>query len=165
MEIQERDDRIQGKFMKISHMYFTRIFQQLSKLGVHPGQCAMLWMLRREDGLSQNELSKRLKVKPSTVAVSIRRMEKSGLIERRADREDMRKNKIYLTEHAKSILEESETILDENEKLMTEGLSETERCLLLRLLDQIIGNLERMAPYAGEAGCPLEAVKEEEADA
>ena len=154
-------DRIQSKLIQISHMHFSRVFQQFGSLGVHPGQCGMLWILRQEDGLSQSELAKRLKIKPSTVTVSIRRMEKAGLLERRADREDMRRNRIYLTDHAKNILEKAKKIFDENEKIMTEGSSEAEQCLLLRLLNQIIENLERAAPSDEENYCRIKPLKEE----
>lgn len=110
-------DRIQSKLIQISHMQFSRVFQQFGSLGVHPGQCGMLWILRQEDGLSQSELAKRLKIKPSTVTVSIRRMEKAGLLERRADREDMRRNRIYLTDHAKNILEKAKKFLTRMRRL------------------------------------------------
>ncbi len=154
-------DGIQSRLIQISHIHFPRLFRQFGSLGIHPGQCGMLWILHREDGLSQSELAKRLKIKPSTVAVSIRRMEKAGLLERRADKEDMRRNRIYLTGRAQDILEKSKEIYRENEKIMTEGISEAEQYLLIRLLNQIIENLERAAPSDGGDYCQLETFKED----
>lgn len=155
-------DGIQSRLIQISHIHFPKLFRQFGSLGIHPSQCGMLWILHRENGLSQSELAKRLKIKPSTVAVSIRRMEKAGFLERRADKKDLRRNCIYLTDRAQEILEKSKEIYRENEKIMTEGISEAEKCLLIRLLNQIIENLERAEPSGCEGYCQIEMLKEDE---
>lgn len=155
-------DGIQSRLIQISHIHFPKLFRQFGNLGIHPSQCGMLWILHRENGLSQSELAKRLKIKPSTVAVSIRRMEKAGFLERRADKKDLRRNCIYLTDRAQEILEKSKEIYRENEKIMTEGISEAEQYLLIRLLNQIIENLERAEPSGCEGYCQIEMLKEDE---
>ena len=77
------DSSIHGLMIKSARLYFVRAFHLLERLGLHPGQVPLLVALYREDGLSQKELVKRLSVKPSTVAVMIKRMERNGLLLRR----------------------------------------------------------------------------------
>lgn len=91
------DSSIHGLMIKSARLYFVRAFHLLERLGLHPGQVPLLVALYREDGLSQKELVKRLSVKPSTVAVMIKRMERNGLLQRRSDDKDQRVTRICLT--------------------------------------------------------------------
>ena len=58
----------------------------------------LLLQLHRHGGMSQKELVGKLMVKPPTVTVMIKRMEKSGFIQRKQDEQDQRVSRIYLTE-------------------------------------------------------------------
>ncbi len=72
-------DSTQTLLLKMSHLYFRNSFEQLSNLGVHPGQLPMIKLLGREGGLSQREISDKLRVKPPSVAVSIKKNGERGL--------------------------------------------------------------------------------------
>lgn len=138
------DTTIQGLFMRASHTYFQKNFCQINRLGLHPGQIPVLWHLFQEEGLSQKELSNRLKVKPPTVNVSLQRLEKMECIYRQQDAKDLRISRIYLTEKGKDLAEQIERIMENNERQMTKNFTETEICLLSRFLRQMIENIESM---------------------
>lgn len=70
---------------QIMRLYFTRNYALMEKLDVHPGQVPLLLQLHRHGGMRQKELVGKLMVKPPTVTVMIKRMEKSGFIQRKQD--------------------------------------------------------------------------------
>ena len=135
-------DSIQELFMRASHSYFQKSFQQLTSIGLRPGQPPMLWHLAQEDGLSQRELARRMRVKPPTVNVSLQRMEKAEYICRSQDPKDQRITRIFLTEKGRRLVGQIGEIMKENEIRITRHFTETELCLLNRFLKQLIQNIE-----------------------
>lgn len=137
-------DRIQALLIRISHLYFLKMFQQLSSTGVHPGQLPMINLLGSHEGLSQKEIAERLKIKPPTVNVSLKRMEHAGFIERRADERDQRVSRIYLSGQGRDIYGKMKIMLEYNEQQLLQGFTESELCLLQRFFKQMLGNLEQI---------------------
>ncbi|MCP4182103.1 MAG: MarR family transcriptional regulator [Hyphomicrobiales bacterium] len=88
----------------INHM--ARLFAQglrdeIAPLGIAPAQFMALLELWNEDGLTQKELVERLDVEQATIANTITRMERDGLIERRSHPDDGRARLIYATDKAR----------------------------------------------------------------
>ncbi|MEG1848324.1 MAG: MarR family transcriptional regulator [Lachnospiraceae bacterium] len=137
-------ENMQITMMKISHLYFEKIFQQLIDTEVHPGQLPMIRLLGEGSGLSQHEIAARLRIKPPTVNVSIKRMEKAGFVERRSDEADTRVNKIFLTQKGMEFHKKMRMVVQQNESVLLQGFTESEVCLLKRFFEQIIRNLEEM---------------------
>lgn len=133
---------LQMLLLKASHMFFALNYEQLTAKGLHPGQIPMLRLLAEEGGLSQREIAAHLHVKPPSVAVSIRRMERAGLLVRMADEKDQRITRISLSPAGLEAVEHIQKGFEENEKLLFQGFTETEECLLRRFLIQIIKNME-----------------------
>ena len=103
----------------------------------------MLFILQKKEGMSQREICDEMKIKPPSVAVSIKRMEKAGLIERKPDEKDQRVVRIYVTEKGKSLSKQIEKVVKESEAKVVEGFSEVEICLMKRFLKQMIANMEQ----------------------
>lgn len=71
---------------------FARVLQeQIAPLGVVPGQFAQLLALYEEDGVTQQDLCKKVQVEQPTMASTLARMERDGLIARRPHPTDGRK--------------------------------------------------------------------------
>jgi DNA-binding MarR family transcriptional regulator len=68
-------------------------------------------------------------------------MEQAGLIERRADPEDARVTRVYLTERGRALEQPVLDVWKELETQTVAGLSATEQALLSRLLQQVSANL------------------------
>jgi len=83
---------------QVIRFYHQRTHMQLGKIGLYPGQPPILFMLWNKDGRSQKEFAEKLSLKPATITVMLRRMEKAGILERRIDAEDSRISRVYLTE-------------------------------------------------------------------
>lgn len=77
--------------------------KMLRDSGVYFGQPPVLDYLSEHGECSQKELSDGINVSPASVAVSVKRMQKSGLITKISDENDLRCNRIALTEMASSV--------------------------------------------------------------
>lgn len=144
MEPEEVEEQggIQMLLFRITHRYFTKMFQQLSSTGVHPGQIPMIRLLGKRGGVSQKEIARMLKIKPPTVTVSLRRMENAGLIERKPDEKDQRVSRIYLSKTGMDVYEKMKVMVEYNEKFLLKGYTQSELCLLERFLRQMMENVE-----------------------
>lgn len=136
-----KEDSIQSKFMKLTHLYYRNSFSVFKETEIHPKQVPMMIILDKKAGISQKEISRELHISAPTVAVSMKRLEKSGFIERRPDENDLRKSCIYLTAQGKEMIEKAKSCVAANEKLLFKGFSESEICLMKRFFDQMIANL------------------------
>ena len=98
--------------------------------------------MEEREGISQREISDVLKISAPTVAVSVKRLEKTGMLERRNDEKDQRVMRIYLTEKGRRLTKTMKRYFEENEKAMFQGFSESELCLMKRFFKQMAENLE-----------------------
>lgn len=128
-------------FMEIFKLHHRRAHALLDAAGVYPGQPHLLMILHRRDGLSQVDLAKKLKVKPSTMTVMLKRMEKAELIERKQDSQDQRISRVFITEKGKEACEKSSYALRAIGDECFEGFTLEEEIVFRRLLLQIKKNL------------------------
>ncbi len=131
---------------QISHLQLLKAYGLLEELGVHPKQVPTLIILRHHEGISQRDLVDLLRVKAPTVAVTIKRLERAGYVERRGDTADQRISRIYLTNYGKEIVEQIPSRIKQVEEKALEGFTQEERLLMRRLLLQIRENLTKPGP-------------------
>lgn len=134
-------DSVELILSQFIHAHRQIKFLHLAKLGLYPGQPQLLAALCRNDGCSQKELVDSLYVKPPTIAVTIRRMEKAGLLERRSDTRDMRKSRIHITERGRELNSKVGKITVEIEDECLRGFTAAEKALIRRFLIQMRDNL------------------------
>lgn len=115
--------------------------EALSEIGLHVGQEMFLVQLWEQDGLTQTQLAENMCVQPPTVNKMFARMESAGLVERRADAEDNRVSRVYLTETSRQLQQAVERAWGGLEERVLANLSLEERILLRRLLLQVYQNL------------------------
>jgi DNA-binding MarR family transcriptional regulator len=115
---------------------------EISPLGVVPGQFAQLLALYEEDGLSQTELCERVRVEQPTMANTLRRMERDGLVRRLPDPGDGRRAIVTLTERAQGLEEALAGAARSVNSGATKGIAGDELAAFMATLARIIGNLE-----------------------
>jgi DNA-binding MarR family transcriptional regulator len=130
---------------RMHHCMMSREFELrgLSK-ATHP---FLLFALKAEgpgESLSQKELAEKLGVAPPTAAVSIRRMERAGLLAKKADREDSRRNCITLTPKGARLVTECREAFEDIDRKMFEGFSEQDKGKMRSYYIRMIRNLEAM---------------------
>ena len=117
--------------------------QRTREHGISAGQWAFLRQLWREDGISQRELSRRLAMRDATTAVTLRGMERAGLVDRRVNCCDRREILVFLTPYAKSLEQILLPVTAEVQSHATRNFSDEEVETLRRLLICVIENISR----------------------
>lgn len=138
-------------FLEVIRFHYYRTHVLLEEIGVYPGQPPMLFILNQEDGLSQKKLANKLKIKPSTITVMLKRMEKANLIVRKKDVKDQRVSRVYLTEKGKKVCEDTIKVVKQIErecfKDFTEEEKETLKSLFLKMKNNIIDVFEEEGKF------------------
>ncbi|WP_246582736.1 MarR family winged helix-turn-helix transcriptional regulator [Clostridium mobile] len=143
MECIDRDS-LYHVFSQVIRLHYYRTHKLLEKIGVYPGQPPMLMALHIKDGQSQKELSDKLNIKPATITMMLKRMEKFDLVERKVDSEDQRVTRVYLTEQGKKLCKEAIQVIKIINGECFSNFTEEEKILLRRLLMQMRDNLEEV---------------------
>jgi len=99
--------------------------------------------------LSQTELAQAAGVEQPTMAETLVRMVRDGLVERATNPDDRRGTLISLTRRSRARFPKARAVLAEGEREAMAGLSDVEKALLLDLLKRVVKNLEGQAPDAG----------------
>lgn len=118
---------------------------RLKALGVAAGQIPVLAALKDGSTHSQTSLARLACVEQPTMASTLSRMERDGLIRREPDPADGRSSLISLTPAALAKLPDVADVLARCGKEALAGFDEAERGLLADLLLRIIANLEEAA--------------------
>lgn len=119
----------------------NRIDLVLNKHGLHVGQEMILVRLWQSEGLTQSQLAEQMCVEPPTVTKMLQRLEREDLVERRADREDARVSRVFLTKRGRELQEPVFSSWAEVEAQTVAGLTVEERLLARRLILKILENL------------------------
>ena len=70
--------------------------RRIAHLGITPDQFTVMRTLLESGGITQSELTEQMSSDPNTVASLLERMERSGLLERRAHETDRRAHRLHL---------------------------------------------------------------------
>lgn len=130
-------------FMQIFHYHIHYNFAKLENIDMHPRQFPMLRILFEYPGLNQREIAEKLNIKPPTVAVSIKRMEKAGLVERKQDQNNQRISRIYITEAGTQVMKLGRKILVEEEKILLKDFTEEETAQFRQYLQRMRNNFTK----------------------
>jgi len=126
----------------LGRLYDRRLQEVLKDYGVAPGQFAPLVMLFEQDGLTQAELCRRINVEQPTMANTLQRMERDGLIGRQEDATDKRRSLIHLTPRAREmqgkVMESARAVSNQTVK----GLSVSDQDDMFRLVARMVENLK-----------------------
>jgi DNA-binding MarR family transcriptional regulator len=126
----------------MARLFARGLQQSIRPLGLAPAQFMTLLALWEEDGLTQRELVERLDVEQATMANTLNRMERDGLIKRRAHGSDGRSQSIHLTQKAASLREPATGAARAVNGVALGTLSEDERRTFLDLARRVIDALK-----------------------
>lgn len=127
-----------------NQMHRRMVEGALDGTGLHRAQHRILMVISCHEFCSQVELARHLEVTPATIAISLKAMERDGLIRRKAKKEDGRVNFVELTARGRRIVKESKNYFDYINSQMYQGFSKEERMKLCDFLDRIYENMERV---------------------
>jgi MarR family transcriptional regulator, organic hydroperoxide resistance regulator len=115
--------------------------RNMAHLDIKPPHLDILLNLYRREGISQQELARKLLVGRSNMSMLLPQLEKRGLIERRGDGKDKRVLRLFLTPQGKEITEKAMEIQTALIDTVMKSASE-ERCLMVaEHMEKIVGIL------------------------
>lgn len=126
----------------MARLFAKGLQQAIKPLGLAPAQFMTLLALWEKDGLTQRELVERLDVEQATMANTLTRMERDGLIERRAHPGDGRSQSVHLTPKAVALREPATDAARAVNGIALVNLSEEERLVFLDLARRVIDALQ-----------------------
>lgn len=121
--------------LSVLHRYY--IHQNASAAGLYAGQPPVLEYLKQHGTVVQKQIADALHVSAASVAVSIRRMEKNGLVSRETDSADMRCNRVGITPAGLRALDDFDAVCHELDSRLFSGISQEE----LQCFDKILGRM------------------------
>jgi DNA-binding MarR family transcriptional regulator len=140
-EIDEKPRESIGKWISILQRY-GKIFidRELEPYKIGYGQFPFLIALYREDGISQEALSKFLNVDKATTTRAVKKLLKEGYISRVTDSADKRAYKIYLTKKGKEMSSVIKKISARWTNVLLNDFSKREKEIILTLLKKMAKN-------------------------
>lgn len=118
--------------------------KRATALGFSPGQFPVLLALWHEDGLTQRQLLDRMEVEQATLANTLSRMERDGLILRRPHPSDRRAQIISLSDRGRELEQMAIEAAAQADDEIFAGFRRFERELLLAYMRMAIANARNM---------------------
>ncbi len=134
MRQRSRSRELLSLISDVARLLRTCADQRARQQGMTRAQWAVLLRLERHEGLKQSDLAELLDLQPITLTRLVDRLCDNGLIERRADPNDRRAKRLYLTPLARPLLDR---VVDHVEELSETVLEGTERGSIDLMLSQL----------------------------
>ncbi len=146
----EKDLRIGYLITDIARLMTTQYNRIMKPTGLTRAQWRVILQLNRHDGQTQSELAHLLAMGKVSVGGLIDRLEESDWVERKADPNDRRINRVYLTSKAHEIDDQMTHTGYQLFNQTFRNLSEDERATLVDLLIAVKRNLSEEIPMDDE---------------
>lgn len=126
----------------MARLFAKGLQEQIASLGIVTGQFPMLLELWERDGVTQRELLSRLDVEQATLANTLTRMERDGLITRTRHPTDARAQQIWLTPQAKAARDRAYEAAMTQNALALSDLSEKEQVQFVNYMRRVINAMQ-----------------------
>lgn len=147
---EKRTDYIGYLIGDVSRMIRTIYDRRVEPLGLTRAQWRVMTRLNRLESCTQTELAVELEIEKPTLGKLIERLEAKGWVERRADANDARSKRLFLTPAARPLLDEMSQRADEVIDGVFAGIGKAEsdrlRDTLTRIKDNLSGMLDEPVP-------------------
>jgi len=129
--------------MDVARMLRTYADQRARLHGISRAQWGVLVRLDRSEGLKQSELAEILDLQPISLTRLLDRLAENKLIERRADPNDRRANRLFLAPAARPLLEQLAELGQDMMATVLDGLEAKTVERMLNELGTVKDNLRR----------------------
>ncbi len=108
---------------------------------LYPGQLHILEFVKTHKGCTQAEVAEHLMITPASVALSTKRMEKTGLLEKQLDPNNLRCKRLYITDEGERLSLHCRKTFNEIDAVMMKDFSEDELEKLNQYIHRFLQNL------------------------
>ena len=159
MQIEE----LSKKMVLVHALRRTALNRERERLNQKVIPLALMSYVLEHPGCTQGEVAAYLYISAASVATSCKRLEQEGLLERRVDPVNRRKNQLFVTETGASLTRDKRAMLDRVNERTFEGIEAADLSVFSRVLDQMMDNLggRDLSPYQ-VFGSLMEADKRKE---
>ena len=125
-----------------ARLFMIAVERQTKHMGISAGQVPALLILAETPHVTQAELAEKTSVEQPTIANTLKRMERDGLLVRSADGNDKRKHRYDLSDHARAILPDIKRALGRVLKQAQQDIAPDHMQIYVNVMNQIITNLD-----------------------
>jgi DNA-binding MarR family transcriptional regulator len=128
----------------VSRMLRTVYDRRVEPLGLTRAQWRVLARISRNEGCTQTELAAELEIEKPTLGRLIDRLQANDWVERRADENDARTKRVFLTSRAQPVLKKMYSLADDVLDAAFSGLTRDQADQLLQSLLHVKSNLSEI---------------------
>ena len=144
-----RPNEIMFMVNQLSRIFHHEMRKVCEENGVPVSYRGILFHLAHNDGCNQRMLAEKAGLKPSTVSITLDKMERDGYVSRERNAEDQRIMHVYLTEKGKGIHLANKKRIEELDARFGSTVSAEEKKQLIALLDKV------MTGYCADQGMEM----------
>jgi DNA-binding MarR family transcriptional regulator len=141
----------------VSRLRRSIVDRALKPLGVTRSQWWVLAFLSRADGMAQVALAEELDLGKVALGGLIDRLEKTGLVSRRPDKDDRRVKRVFLTKKSHALISEIRSSVSDTEKIIIDEINDADLRATVRALRKMKENLLAMLAESGEESTESDA--------
>lgn len=142
--IRREKKMIMRYFSVIGRGSYLFLERKLKKYEIGMPEQLIMMFLNKVESSNQDSIAKYFKIDKGSIAKTIAKMEKKGLLYREQNRNNRRENTITISEKGRSLGSDMESIMNEWNEGMFQGFSETEIIQFKKMLEQVAENVEEL---------------------
>ena len=132
-------------FLHVSRLHRVMIESEISKLGIHCSQHNMLVLIANSKNICQKDIARELEISSAAVAVTLNKLESSGLIARSQSFDDARMNHITITDKGAELLKTTKEMFTGLDEEFFKGVTDEDIDRMNEVLAKITENLKSNA--------------------
>ena len=136
-----QNEELAMKMAMASALRRTAMNRERERLGQKLIPVPLMAYILEHPGCTQGEVADFLYISAASVATSCKRLEKEGLLERRVDPGNRRKNQLFVTAAGEELTREKRAMLERVNAMTFEGIGEEDKEAFSRVLDRMMDNL------------------------
>lgn len=130
-----------GKLITIGILRRLQIQKLIRGKEIFKGQFPILEIICKNEGCTQKYIAESLMVSQASIALSVKRLAKAGMIEKTVDEQNLRCNRIYPTEKGRSMRAELSAMYCAVDEMSFRGFTDEEIAVIDGLFSRMIDNL------------------------
>ena len=136
-----QNEELAKKMALIHALRRTALNRERERLGQKLIPVPLMAYVLEHPGCTQGEVAGFLYISPASVATSCKRLEQEGLLERRVDPGNRRKNQLYVTAAGEELTRQKRAMFERVNERAFQDIDEGDKVVFARVLDRILDNL------------------------
>ena len=133
--------RISHNMRRVIVLHRLHVQRSSAPYHLYGGQLPILEFIGTHDGCTQKDVADFMQVSPPSIATSVKRMQKAGLLKKVSNEQDLRCNRLSLTEEGTHAVSACKSGFLAVTQRMLDGFSPQERTALASYIERMMRNL------------------------